>query len=72
MENLRNRVDIDFVTTNESWGKHSTKKMSKIERKIANPLYDGHIIYNDSLAAIKKKEKITINLNKPFTVAWLF
>ena len=64
MENLRNRVDIDFVTTNESWGKHSTKKMSTIERKIANPLYDGHIIYNDSLTAIKKKKK-SITLNKP-------
>ena len=57
MENIRNRVDIDFVTTNESWGKNSTKKMSTIERKIANPLYDGHIIYNDSLTAIKKKKK---------------
>ena len=56
MENLRNRVDIDFVTTNESWGKHSTKKMSTIERKIASPLYDGHIIYNDTLTAIKKKK----------------
>ena len=55
MENIRNRVDIDFVTTNKSWGKHSTKKMSTIERKIANPLYHGHIIYNDSLTAIKKK-----------------
>ena len=54
MENIRNRVDIDFVTTNKSWGKHSTKKMSTIERKLANALYDGHIIYNDSLMAIKK------------------
>ena len=52
IENVRNRVNIDFVTTNESWGKHSTKKVSNIERKIASPLYDGHIIYNDSLTAI--------------------
>jgi hypothetical protein len=26
--------------------------VSNIERKIASPLYDGHIIYNDSLTAI--------------------
>ena len=38
--------------------------MSTIERKIASPLYDGHIIYNDTLTAIKKKKK-TITLDKP-------
>eukprot|EP01047_Picozoa_sp_COSAG01_P123470 COSAG01_NODE_52402_length_347_cov_0.370968_1_plen_68_part_00 len=45
MENLRNRVDVDFVTNNESWGKHAIKKTSTIEKKIASPYYDGHIIY---------------------------
>ena len=64
MENLRNRVDIQFVTNNESWGKHMTKKMSTIEKKLANPLYDGHIIYNETLTAIKMKKK-SITLNKP-------
>ena len=64
MENLRNRVDIHFVTDNKSWGKHATKKISTIEKKIASPLYDGHIIYDESLTAIKMKKK-TITLNKP-------
>ena len=64
MENLRNRVDIHFVTANEKWGKHATKKVSTVERKIANPLYDGHIIYNEHLTAIKMKKK-SITLNKP-------
>eukprot|EP01043_Picozoa_sp_COSAG02_P110894 COSAG02_NODE_47032_length_344_cov_0.726531_1_plen_114_part_11 len=38
--------------------------MSTVEKKIANPLYDGHIIYNESLTAIKMKKK-SITLNKP-------
>ena len=64
MENLRNRVDIHFVTNNEKWGKHATKKMSTLEKKIASPLYNGHIIYNESLTAIKMNKK-AITLNKP-------
>ena len=64
MENLRNRIDIQFVTRNQRWGKHATKKASTVEKKLASPLYDGHIIYNESLAAIKMKKK-TIVLNKP-------
>ena len=64
MENLRNRIDIQFVTRNQGWGKHATKKASTVEKKLASPLYDGHIIYNESLAAIKMKKK-TIVLNKP-------
>jgi hypothetical protein len=41
-----------------------TIRPRKCREKIANPLYDGHIIYNDSLTAIKKRKK-TIILNKP-------
>ena len=64
MENLRNRVDIHFVTNNKCWGKHATKKMSTVEKKIASPLYSGHIIYSESLTAIKMQKK-TLTLNKP-------
>lgn len=64
MENVRNRVDVHFVTDNKSWGKHATKKASTIEKKIASPFYDGHIIYDEHLAAIKMKKKSVI-LNKP-------
>ena len=44
MENLRGRVDMHFVTSYQSWGKNAVKKDSTVERKIASPLYDGHII----------------------------
>ena len=64
MENLRNRVDISFVTSNRTWGKNATKNDRTIERKLASPLYDGHIIYNEDLAAIKQKKKDLL-LNKP-------
>ena len=64
MENLRGRVDMHFVTSYKSWGKKAVKKESTVERKIASPLYDGHVIYNDDLTAIKMK-KSTIVLNKP-------
>eukprot|EP01052_Picozoa_sp_SAG31_P017937 SAG31_NODE_1250_length_9118_cov_4.047344_6_plen_375_part_00 len=64
MENLRNRVDIHFVTAQERWGKHATKKPLTLQRKLASPLYNGHIIYNEHLTAIKMKKK-TITLNKP-------
>ena len=64
MENLRNRVDIHFVTAQERWGKHATKKPVTLQRKLASPLYNGHIIYNEHLTAIKMKKK-TITLNKP-------
>eukprot|EP01050_Picozoa_sp_SAG11_P053062 SAG11_NODE_31098_length_294_cov_18.169231_1_plen_56_part_01 len=55
VQNLRNRVDIKLVTDNESWGKHATKKTTTIEKNIASPLYDGHIIYDEHLTAIKMK-----------------
>jgi len=64
MENLRNQVDISFVTSNRTWGKNATKNDRTIERKLASPLYDGHIIYNEDLAAIKQKKKGLL-LNKP-------
>ena len=35
-----------------------------MERKIASPLYNGHIIFNEDLAAIKMKKKELV-LNKP-------
>jgi hypothetical protein len=38
--------------------------VSTIERKIASPLYDGHIVYYDRLTAIQKNNK-TITLDKP-------
>jgi hypothetical protein len=65
MENLRNRIDVNFVTNKyESWGHHMTKKNSTIANKLASPYYDGHIIYDEHLAAIKMKKK-SITLNKP-------
>eukprot|EP01048_Picozoa_sp_COSAG05_P047340 COSAG05_NODE_28753_length_117_cov_278.444444_1_plen_39_part_11 len=39
MENLRNRVDISFITSNRTWGKNATKIDRTIERKLASPLY---------------------------------
>eukprot|EP01047_Picozoa_sp_COSAG01_P083335 COSAG01_NODE_17390_length_1155_cov_2.418561_1_plen_238_part_01 len=64
MENLRNRVDMDFVTSNALWGDHATKMPRTLERKLASPLYNGHVVYNADLAAIKKKKQL-LTLNKP-------
>ena len=64
MENVRNRVSMSFVTTNSIWGDHAVKLDRTVERKIASPLYDGHIIFNEDLAAIKMKKKAIV-LNKP-------
>ena len=64
MENVRNRVSMSFVTSNSAWGDHAVKHDRTVERKIASPLYDGHIIYNEDLVAIKQKKK-EIMLNKP-------
>ena len=57
MENVRNRVSMSFVTSNSAWGDHAVKLDRTVERKIASPLYDGHMIYNEDLAAIKMKKK---------------
>ena len=64
MENLRNRVDVQFVTDYAGWGHHAAKKDMTIQNKLASPLYDGHVIYNEHLAAIKMKKK-SLTLNKP-------
>ena len=62
MENVRNRVNMSFVTSNSAWGGHAIKHDRTVERKIASPLYDGHIIFNEDLAAIKmKKKQIVLN-----------
>ena len=55
---------MSFVTSNSAWGDHAVKHDRTVERKIASPLYDGHIIYNEDLAAIKMKKKEMV-LNKP-------
>ena len=64
MENVRSRVNMSFVTSNSAWGDHAVKHDRTIERKVASPLYDGHMIYNEDLAAIKLKKKEML-LNKP-------
>jgi len=76
MENLRSRVEMDFITSNKKWdtrrvdeqgnvhGTKRTKLPRTVERKLASPLYQGHVIYNDDLVAIKKKKK-ELTLNKP-------
>ena len=64
MENVRNRVSMSFVTSNSNWGDHAVKLDRTVERKIASPLYDGHMIHNKDLAAIKLKKKEVV-LNKP-------
>ena len=58
---------MSFVTSNSAWGDHAVKHDRTVERKIASPLYDGHIIYNEDLVAIKQKKK-EIMLNKPIYV----
>ena len=55
---------MQFVTSYKAWGGKQVKKDATVERKIASPLYDGHIIYNEHLTAIKMK-KSTLVLNKP-------
>ena len=64
MENLRDRTDISFVTSNSEYGGLVPKHDRTVERKLASPLYDGHIIYNNDLVAIKQKKK-QLKLNKP-------
>eukprot|EP01044_Picomonas_judraskeda_P033738 COSAG03_NODE_13660_length_493_cov_2.342640_1_plen_66_part_01 len=56
MENLRNRVNMKFVCSNSEHavgkGAHTVKNDRPLERNIANPLYTGHVIYNEDLSAI--------------------
>jgi len=43
MENLRNRVDIKIVRSNE---------MDKIRKLIASPLYSRHVLFSNDMAGI--------------------
>jgi hypothetical protein len=42
MENKRNRVNMEFITSNSEFKIHHFKKDRTIERKLASPLYTGH------------------------------
>ena len=64
MENLRTRQDMDFISSNAEWRQHSVKHERTIARKLASPLYKGHLIYNEDLAAVKKMKK-QIVFDKP-------
>ena len=55
MENLRNRVDIKIVRTNE------TKKIRKL---VASPLFSRHIFFSNDLVGIDMR-KSKLLLNKP-------
>jgi len=58
MENLRNRVDIKIVNSNE------TNKMRKL---VASPLYSRHVIFTKDLVGIDMRKSKLI-LNKPVYV----
>jgi hypothetical protein len=65
MENLRSRVDMRFITSNaEMSEKFKSVRPQTIDRTLASPLYNGHIIYDSDLAAVKMKKKVLV-LNKP-------
>ena len=68
MENLRGRVQVDFVSGGAEKGDETNKRGqlqdNTIRKRIASPLYDGHMIYNENLVALKSKKK-EITLNKP-------
>ena len=55
MENLRNRVDIKIVRSNET---------DKIRKLIASPLYSRHVLFSNDLAGVDMR-KIKLVLNKP-------
>ena len=55
MENLRNRVDIKTVRSNET---------DKIRKLIGSPLYSRHVLFSKDLAGIDM-QKSTLFLNKP-------
>jgi hypothetical protein len=65
MENLRNHVNMRFITSNaEMSQKFKSVRPQTIDRTLASPLYNGHIIYDSDLAAVKMKKKVLV-LNKP-------
>jgi len=55
MENLRNRVDIKIVRSNEA---------DKIRKLIASPLYSRHVIFSNDMAGIDMR-KSKLLLDKP-------
>ena len=55
MENLRNRVDIKIVRSNET---------DKIRKLVASPLYSSHVMFSNYLVGIDKR-KSRLPLNKP-------
>ena len=55
MENLRNRVDIKIVRSNEK---------DKIRKLVASPLYSRHVIFTNDLVGIDMR-KSRLLLNKP-------
>ena len=61
MENVRGHTDMDFVCRG---GETVSKKDSTLDKKLAGPYYDSHIIFSPSLVAVKLKKK-TVKLNKP-------
>jgi len=53
MENLRNRVDIKIVNSNET---------NKIRKLVASPLYARHVIFTNDLVGIDmRKSKISLS-----------
>jgi hypothetical protein len=66
MENVRGRVQVDFIC-GKGRGKQDSKNQLEdrtIRKRMASPLFDGHMIYNEDLVALKSKKK-EIVLNKP-------
>ena len=55
MENLRNRVDIKIVRSNET---------GKIRKLVASPLYSRHVMFSNDLFGIDRR-KSRLLLNKP-------
>ncbi|KAL9988589.1 hypothetical protein ACROYT_G003048 [Oculina patagonica] len=55
MENLRNRVDIKIVRSNET---------NKIRKLVASPLYSRHVLFSNDLVGIDMR-KSKLFLNKP-------
>ena len=55
MENLRNRVDIKIVRSNET---------DKIRKLVASPLYSRHVMFSNDLFGIDMR-KSRLLLNKP-------
>ena len=55
MENLRNRVDIKIVRSNET---------DKIRKLVTSPLYSRHVIFSNDMAGIEMR-KSKLLLNKP-------